>query len=101
MSSRCCFARYSALSGEDVSERLKVALVQRGITDGALKTHLARFKPSNFQLTHEEVRSVLITRQALSQGPAPVDIGALDAKGKGKGKGKGKRQGQGQRQARL
>ena len=31
---------YSALSGEDVSESLKVALVQKGITDDALKTHL-------------------------------------------------------------
>ena len=93
MSSRCCFARYSALSGEDVSERLKVALVRKGITDDALKTHLARFKPSNFQLIREEVRSVLITRQALSQGPAPMDIGALDAKGKGKSKGKSKDKG--------
>ena len=30
--------RYSALSGEDVSESLKVALVQKGITDDTLKT---------------------------------------------------------------
>ena len=84
--------RYSALSGEDVSESLKVALVQKGITDDALKTHLVLHasRLSTFQLVREEVRSVLITRQALGQGPVPMDIGALDAKGKGKGKGKSK-----------
>ena len=32
----------------------------------------------------------MITRQALGQGPAPMDIGAVDAKGKGKNKDKGK-----------
>ena len=84
--------RYSALSGEDVSESFKVALVQKGITDDALKTHLVLHasRLSNFQLVRQEVRSVLITRQALGQGPMPMDIGALDVKGKGKAKGKGK-----------
>ena len=84
--------RYSPLSGEDVSESLKVALVQKGITDDALKTHLVLHasRLSTFQLLREEVRSVLITRQALGQGPTPMDIGALDVKGKGKAKGKGK-----------
>ena len=33
---------------------------------------------------------MLITRQALGQGPVPMDIGALDTKGKGKDKGKSK-----------
>ena len=80
--------RYSALSREDVSEGLKVALVQKGITDDALKTHLVLHasRLSTFQL----VRSVLITREVLGQGPMPMDIGALDLKGKGKAKGKGK-----------
>ena len=83
---------YSALSGEDVSESLKVALVQKGITDDALKTHLVLHasRLSTFQQVHEEVRSVLIKRQALGQGPVPMDIGALGVKGKGKGKGKNK-----------
>ena len=76
--------RYTALSGEDVSESLKVSLVQKGITDDALS------RLSTFQLVREEVRSVLITRQALGQGSMPMDIGALDVKGKGKAKGKGK-----------
>ena len=63
--------RCSALSGEDVSESLKVALVQKGITDDALKTHLVLHasRLSTFQLVREEVRSVPITRQALGQGP--------------------------------
>ena len=84
--------RYSALSGVDVSESLKVALVQKGVTDDTLKTHLVLHasRLSTFQMVREEVRSVLITRQALGQGPVPMDIGALDAKGKGKGKGKSK-----------
>ena len=71
---------------------MKVALVQKGITDDALKTHLVLHasRLSTFQLVREEVRSVLITRQALGQGPMPMDIGALDVKGKGKAKGKGK-----------
>ena len=33
---------------------------------------------------------MLITRQALGQGPMPMDMGALDVKGKGKGKAKDK-----------
>ena len=60
----------SALSGEDVSESSKVAPVQRGIADDAPKTHLV-VHPShlpNSQLVREEVRRVLITRQALGQG---------------------------------
>ena len=32
--------RYAALSGEELGENLKVALVQKGTTDEALKTHL-------------------------------------------------------------
>ena len=76
----------------DEFDVLSVALVQQGITDDALKTHLVLHasRLSNFQLVREEVRSALITRPALGQGPTPLDIGALDAKGKGKGKGKGK-----------
>ena len=48
--------RYSALSGEDVSESLKVALVQKGITDDALKTHLVLHasRLSTFQLVHKK-----------------------------------------------
>ena len=82
--------RHSALSGDDVSESLKVALVQKGITNDSVKTLLCctPHALSNFHLVCEEVRSVLITRQALGQGPMPMDIGALDAKDKGKGKGK-------------
>ena len=82
--------RFSALSREDASESLKVALVQKGITDDALKTHLVlhAWRLSNFQLVREEVRSVLITRQALCQGPVPIAIGALDAKDKDKDKDK-------------
>ena len=34
--------RHSSLSGEDVSFSLKVELVQKGITDDALQTHLVR-----------------------------------------------------------
>ena len=70
--------RRSALSGEDVSESLKVALVQKGVTDDALE-HPPCCTPHAFRTSsgvREEVRSVLIMRQA------------LDANGKGKGKDK-------------
>ena len=85
---RVHFAGYSALSGEDVSESLKVALVQKRITDDALKTHLVPHasRHSTFQLVREEDRSVLITLQALGQGLMP----ARPSKGKGKGKNKDK-----------
>ena len=83
---------YGALPGEDVSKGLKVTLVQKGITDDALKTNLVLHASclSNFQLVREEVRSVLITRQALGQGSVLTDIGALDAKAKGKTRPKAK-----------
>ena len=92
--------RYSALSGEDVSEALTVALVLEGITDDALKTHLVLHasRVSNFQLVREEVRSVLIMRQTLGQGPVPMDIGALDSKAGKAGKGQEQGQGKGQDQ---
>ena len=66
--------------------------MQEGITDDALKTHLFTYasRLSNFQQVREEVRSVLITRQALCQGPVPMDIGALGAKGSQLYKGKGR-----------
>ena len=37
---RTALDEFEVLSGEEVSESLKVALVQKGITDDALKTHL-------------------------------------------------------------
>ena len=65
--------RFCALPGEDVSESLKLTLVQKRNTDDALKTHLefhaSRF--SNFQLVYGEIRSVLIvlmTGHALGLG---------------------------------
>ena len=56
--------RYSSLSGCD---SLKVALVQRGMKDDALKTHLVLHasRVANFQLVREQVRSVLLTQRAL------------------------------------
>ena len=74
--------RYGALPCEGVSEALKAALVQKGNTDDALKTHLVLHasRHSNFQLVREKVRSVLVTQQPFGQGPMAMDIGVLDAK---------------------
>ena len=64
---------------EDV--RKLEGMVQKGTKDDALKTHLVLHasRLSNSQVVRGEVRSVLITRQALVQGPMPMDIGALGA----------------------
>jgi len=89
---------YEKSSGEQLSESLKVALVQKGLRDEGLRAHLvlhAARLPS-YQAVRDEVRSILQTRHALASGPAPMDIGAVE-KGKAKGKGKsgGKDKGKG------
>ena len=66
---------YSALSGLEVSERLKVALVPKGITDDALILCCTPHAFSNFSLVREEVHSVLITRTADSADRQPVRFG--------------------------
>ena len=91
---------YEKSSGEQLSESLKVALVQKGLRDEGLRAHLvlhAARLPS-YQAVRDEVRSILQTRHALASGPAPMDIGAVE-KGKAKGKGKsgGKDKGEGKK----
>ena len=81
---------YEKSSGEQLSESLKVALVQKGLRDEGLRAHLvlhAARLPS-YQAVRDEVRSILQTRHALASGPAPMDIGAVE-KGKAKGQMKG------------
>lgn len=77
--------RYAALSGEEPWESLKVALAQKGISYEAIGTrpvlHVSRL--TTFKLVRQEIRIVLITRQALGQTPVPMGIGAVEAKGKG------------------
>ena len=53
----------SARSGEEVSESLKVALVQKGITDDALKTHLVFF----FSTRQVETLTVENSKNALER----------------------------------
>ena len=71
---------YEKSSGEQLSESLKVALVQKGRRDEGLRAHLvlhAARLPS-YQSVRDEVRSILQTRNALASGPAPMDIGAVE-----------------------
>ena len=66
-----------------------------GGSAGAERRHGRRTEDPPQRCTpREEVRSVLITRQALCRGPVPVDIGALDAKGGNASKSKERGQGQ-------
>ena len=90
---------FEVLLRQNSALSLKLAPVQKGITDDALKTHLVLHASRLFQLVREEVRSVLITRQVFGQGPMSMDIGALDAKGKGKGKGNSKNKDKGKGKA--
>ena len=85
---------YEKSSGDQLSEPLKVALVQKGLRDEGLRAHLVvhAARLPTYQLVREEVRSILQTRHALASGPAPMDIGAVE---KGKGKGGGKNKGKG------
>ena len=80
---------YEKSSGELVSEPLKVALVQKGLRDEGLRQHLvlhAARLPS-YSAVRDEVRSILVTRAALQQQPAAMEIGAVAPAVGGKGVG--------------
>ena len=83
---------------------MKVALVQKNIGDDALRGHLILHagRLVTYDQVAEEVRNILVTRQALAPlGVVAMDVGeleleAFERKGKGKGKdgkGKGKHKG--------
>ncbi len=86
-------SKYENQSGERIGDKIKIAIVQRGLQDDQMRAH--RVLHSSRLLTWEQVRgeaqAILTTRQALQGGPTPMDVSALFQKGEGKGKGKGKK----------
>ena len=84
--------RYERTCGEVLSDRVKIAVVQKGIEDDDLRRHLLMHaaRLSTYLLVREEIRSIIMARDTLTD-PAPMDVSAV-YKGKGKGwKGKGKK----------
>ena len=84
--------RYERSCGEVLFDRVKIAVVQKGIEDDDLRRHLLvhASRLTTYPLMHEEIRSIIMARDTLT-GPVPMDIGAVyKGKGKGKGKDKGK-----------
>ena len=90
--------RYERSCREVLSDRVKIAVVQKSLEDDdlirLLLMHASRL--STYPLVREEIRIIIMARDTLT-GPAPMDIGAIH-KGKGKGKrkkGEGKSKGKG------
>ena len=90
--------RYERSCKEVLSDRVKIAVVQKGLEDDDLIRHLLMHasRLSTYPLVREELRSITKARDTPT-GPVPMDIGAVHkGKGKGKGKkGKGKSKGKG------
>ena len=83
--------RYERTCGDALSDRVKIAVVQKGLEDEDLRRHLLMHaaRLTTYPLVREEIRDIIMARDTLS-GPTPMDVGAV-YKGKGKGKSKGKK----------
>ena len=82
--------RYERTCGEVLSDRVKIAVVQKGIEDEDLRRHLLMHAKRLFVLqprARGDSEDHHVSRHPV---PAPMDVNAVH-KGKGKGKGKGKR----------
>ena len=90
--------RYERSCKEVLSDRVKIAVVQKGLEDDDLIRHLLMHasRLSTYPLVREDLKSITKARDTPT-GPVPMDIGAVHkGKGKGKGKkGKGKSKGKG------
>ena len=82
--------RYERNCWEVLSDRVKIAVAQKGIEDDDLRRHLLMHaaRLSTYPLVREEIRSIITARDTLT-GRVPMDVSAV-CKGKGKGKGKKK-----------
>ena len=86
--------RYERSCNEVLSDRVKIAVVQKGIEDEDLRRHVLMHASRllTYLLVREETRSIIMARETLN-GPTPMDVSAIyrGKKGKEKGKGKGKK----------
>ena len=83
--------RYERSCNEVLSDRVKIAVVQKGIEDEDLRRHVLMHasRLSTYPLVREGIRSIIMARETLN-GPTPMDVSAI-YKGKEKGKEKGKK----------
>ena len=83
--------RYERSCNEVLSDRVKIAVVQKGIEDEDLRRHVLMHasRLSTYPLVREEIRSIIMARETLN-GPTPMDVSAIYKGKKGKEKGKGK-----------
>ena len=83
--------RYERSCDEVLSDRVKIAVVQKGIEDEDLRRHVLMHasRLSTYPLVREEIRSIIMARETLN-GPTPIDVTAVYKGKKGKEKGKGK-----------
>ena len=83
--------RYERSCNEVLSDRVKIAVVQKGIEDEDLRRHVLMHasRLSTYPLVREEIRSIIMARETLN-GPTPMDVSAVYKGKKGKEKGKGK-----------
>ena len=88
--------RYERSCNEVLSDRVKIAVVQKGIEDEDLRRHVLMHasRLSTYPLVREEIRSIIMARETLN-GPTPMDVSAIYKGKKGKGKSKGKNDGKG------
>ena len=83
--------RYERSCNEVLSDRVKIAVVQKGIEDEDLRRHVLMHasRLSTCPLVREEIRSIIMARETLN-GPTPMDVSAVYKGKKDKEKGKGK-----------
>ncbi|CAK0906965.1 unnamed protein product, partial [Prorocentrum cordatum] len=88
--------KYESQSHERIGDRIKMAILQRGIQDEALRAHLVHnaSRLVTWELMRNEVHMVISTRSAISAVPPPVpmDTSAVEkARREAAWKGKGKK----------
>ena len=85
--------RYERSCNEVLSDRVKIAVVQKGIEDEDLRRHVLMHasRLSTYPLLREEIRSIIMALETLN-GPTPMDVSAIykGKKGKDKSDDKGK-----------
>ena len=80
--------RYARTCGEVLSDRVKIAVVQKAIEDDDLRRHLLMHaaRPSTYPLVRQEIRSTIIARDTLTS-PAPMDVNSVyKARAKARGR---------------
>ena len=91
--------RYEEQTRERVADSLKVAILQKNCVDNELKNHLVlnAGRIRTWVEAKAEVKIVLLTRRAATDGGCvvPMDIGTVDAGKRGRGRGGKDRSGKG------